>query len=68
MLVIRAGIHKMHVRIANRDGPDPTASSEADQGLHCLSRHFKQAPSVQNFRTSTVHLIKLQTSDIHYLN
>ena len=29
MLVIRAGIHKMHVRIANREDPDQTASSEA---------------------------------------
>ena len=29
MLVIRAGIHKFHVRIANREGPDQTASLEA---------------------------------------
>ena len=29
MLVIRAGIHKMPVRIANREDPDQTASSEA---------------------------------------
>ena len=29
MLVIRAGIHKMLVRIANREEPDQTASSEA---------------------------------------
>ena len=29
MLVIRAGIHKMHVRIANREDPDHTVSSEA---------------------------------------
>ena len=29
MLVIRAGIHKMHVRIANSEDPDQTASSEA---------------------------------------
>ena len=28
MLVIRAGIHRMPVRIANREGPDQTASSE----------------------------------------
>ena len=27
--VIRAGIHKMLVRIANREDPDQTASSEA---------------------------------------
>ena len=29
MLAIRAGIHKMLVRIANREDPDQTASSEA---------------------------------------
>ena len=35
MLVSRAKIHKMDVRIANREDPDQTASS--DLGLHCLS-------------------------------
>ena len=29
MLTLRAGIHKMHVRIANWKDPDQTASSEA---------------------------------------
>ena len=29
MLIIRAGIHKMHVRIANREDLDQTASEEA---------------------------------------
>ena len=29
MLVVRAGVHKMLVRIANREDPDLTASSEA---------------------------------------
>ena len=29
MLVIRTGIHKMLVRIANKEVPDQTASSEA---------------------------------------
>ena len=29
MLVIRTGIHKMLVRIANSEDPDQTASSEA---------------------------------------
>ena len=29
MLVIRVGIHKMFVRIENREDPDQTASSEA---------------------------------------
>ena len=48
MVVIRNGIHKMLIRIANREDPDHTASSEAvsDLGLHCLSRHFGQATSV----------------------
>ena len=35
MLVIKAGIHKMLVRIAIREDPDRTAS---DMGLHHLSR------------------------------
>ena len=40
MLVIRAGIHKMHVRIANREDPDQTAfSKQSDPGLH-MSRPF----------------------------
>ena len=29
MLIFRAGIHKLLVRIANREHPDQTASSEA---------------------------------------
>ena len=29
MLIFRAGIHKILVRIANREDPDQTASSEA---------------------------------------
>ena len=29
MLVSRTGIHKMHIRIANMEDPDQTASSEA---------------------------------------
>ena len=29
MLVIRTGIHKIIVRVANREDPDQTASSEA---------------------------------------
>ena len=29
MLVIRTGIHKMYVRVANREDPDQTASEEA---------------------------------------
>ena len=29
MFIIRAGTHKMLVRIANREGPDQAASSEA---------------------------------------
>ena len=38
----------MLVRIAY--GEDP------DQGLHCLSRPFKQTNSVQNFTTFTVRV------------
>ena len=35
MLVIRAGIHKLLVRIANKEGPNP---KQSDLGLCCLSR------------------------------
>ena len=41
MLVIRAGIHKCLVRIANREDPDQT-------------RPFSQATRVRNFRAFTV--------------
>ena len=46
MLVINAGIHKMLVRIANREDPD--------LGLLSLSRPFWQTASARNFRTFTV--------------
>ena len=36
MLVIRAGIHKMHYRIANREDPDQTASSSIWVCTVCL--------------------------------
>ena len=55
MLVIRAGICKILVSIASRGDPDQTAS-KSDLGLHCLSRPFCQAISVQNFRTFTIHV------------
>ena len=41
----------MLVRMANKVDPDQTAS---DLGLPCLSRLFKQATNVQNFRTFTL--------------
>ena len=41
MLVFRAGIHKMLVRIANREDPDQTSSpKQSDLGLLCLSMPF----------------------------
>ena len=43
MMVFRAGIHKMLVRIANREEPDQNASLKADLGLPCRSRPFGQA-------------------------
>ena len=47
MLVFRAGIHKMLVRIANREDPDQTASLDAAwSGSLCLSRPFRLATSV----------------------
>ena len=38
MLVIRAGIHKMLVRIANGEDPDQTASSDCSVCLGHFSR------------------------------
>ena len=53
----RAGIHKMLVRIANREDPDQTASAEAVcLGLRCLRMPFRQATDVLNFRTVTVFI------------
>ena len=46
MLVIRAGIHKKFLKLANREEPD-----QANLVLHCFSRPFWQATSVQKFRT-----------------
>ena len=47
MLVMRAGNHKMRIRIANREDTDQTASLEqSDLGLHCFSMPFLQATSI----------------------
>ena len=54
LLITKAGIHKMLVRIANSEDPDQTASS----GLYCLSQPFWQTTCVQNLRTSTVIIRK----------
>ena len=52
ILVFRAGIRKMLVRIAKREDPDQTAlKKQPDLGLCCLSG---VATSVRNFRTFTV--------------
>ena len=40
MLVFRTGIHKMLVRIENREDPDQTLKKQSDLGLLCLSRTF----------------------------
>ena len=50
MLVNRTRIHKRLVRIANRE-KIKHLKKQSDLGLHCFSRPFWQAISVQNFRT-----------------
>ena len=55
MWVAMAGIHKMLDRTANREDSD----QQSGLGLLCLSIPFKQARSVQNFRTFTVQLSTL---------
>ena len=52
MWVIRAGIHKILLRIANREDLDQT-----DLVLRCLSMPIWLATSVRNFRTLTVVLV-----------
>ena len=52
ILDFRAGIHKMLVRIANRNDPDQT-----NLGLHCLCMPFWQTTSVRNFRMFIITLI-----------
>ena len=49
MLVFRAGMHKMLVRMTYREDPDQTASNkQSNLGLRCLSRPFWQLTSVLN--------------------
>ena len=47
--IFRARIHKMYVRIPNREDPEQT-----DLNAPCLSTPLWQATSVQNFKTFTV--------------
>ena len=54
IVLFGAGINKVLRRIANREDLDQT---ESDLGLHCLTKSFWQANSVQNFRTSTVYSV-----------
>ena len=66
MLVFKAGIHKILVRIANREDSDQTASS--DLGLPCLSRPFWQATLVRDFRTFTANVNAQVSSEASCLN
>ena len=55
MLVIRAGIHKMLVGIANRETLIRLLlQKQSDLGLYCLPRPFWQETSIQNFRIFSV--------------
>ena len=53
MLIIRAGINKILVRIENREDPNKTASG---LGLQSLSKPFWQVMSVGNLRRSTLRV------------
>ena len=58
MLVIKAGIHKMLVRMANMEDTNTVIRLLLqDLGLHCLSVPFWQATSVQNFGTFTIYIL-----------
>ena len=69
ILLIRAGIHKMLVRIANREDPDQTAYSKVSGlSLHYLCRPFWQATSDPNFRTfSVISMHQHFVTNIHQL-
>ena len=62
MWIIKAGIHKMLFRIANREVPKQTGKTlirlllqkQSNLGLLCLSKPFWQETSVPNFRKFTV--------------
>ena len=62
MLGIRAGIHCVLVRIANRGKTlvRMLLQKQSDLGLHCLSLSFWLATSVQNFRTFTINVCNSQ--------
>ena len=51
MLIFRAGIHKILVRIVNREEPD---QKQSDMDLPCLSRLFDRQLSVRNFKIFTL--------------
>ena len=64
MLVMRAGIHKMLVRIANRETLIRLLlQRQFDLGLHCLPMPFWQATSALTFKPFTIHL-KIEYSSI----
>ena len=66
MWVIKAGIHRVLDRIANREDADQTATSEAVWSgfalyVYCLvSKAFLWTTSVKNFRTSFIYRLKLE--------
>ena len=62
MLVFRAGIHKMFIRITNREDPD--LKKQSHLGLSCLSMPFLQASSVRTFRTFIAKYYKTEMNTI----
>ena len=54
MMVIRAGIYKILVRIANKEDPDQTASSEA---VWFWSTLFVYAFLAGNFNNSNIFIL-----------
>ena len=66
MWVIKAGIHRVLVRIAKREDADQMATSEAIWSgsalyVYCLvSKAFLRTMSVQNFRTSIIYRLNIE--------
>ena len=57
-LDIRAGTHKMHVRIANREDPDQTASSDQSEPFVCFVA-LRPKSTAMVIVTRSVHLTTL---------
>ena len=60
MFVFRAQIHKMLVKLTNREDPDQTASrsqKQSDPGLHYLCKTFGHGTTVSKFKNIYCNIV-----------